>query len=59
MVAATCSAHFGSSGSALVEPLTFEHVLPKGLLVFPALVNVVRGTAYIPVVNVGVSAETL
>lgn len=59
VVAAACSAQFGSSGTVLVEPLAFEHVPPEGLLVSPALVKVHRGTAYIPVVNVGVTSVVL
>lgn len=59
VVAATCSAQFGAPASVLVEPLSGENSLPEGLLVSPALVRVVRGTAYIPVVNVGVSSVAL
>lgn len=44
IVAATCSEQFSG-------PL--DSGLPSGLLAFPALVRVIRGTAYIPVVNVG------
>ncbi|KAK0156415.1 hypothetical protein N1851_000285 [Merluccius polli] len=58
IVAATCSA-FDTSSSILVEPLSSGYDLPAGLLVSSALVQVVRGTAYIPVVNVGVSAVNL
>lgn len=50
LIGATCSDSF-SSGVALLEPLEFG--LPVGLLVSPALVKVVRGIAYVPVVNVG------
>lgn len=50
VVAATCSVQF-SGPTVLFEPLEFG--LPAGLLASPALVRVVRGTAYIPVVNVG------
>ncbi|KAL1264143.1 hypothetical protein QQF64_004498 [Cirrhinus molitorella] len=49
-VAATCSDQF-SGGFALFEPL--NPGLPGGLLASPALVRVVGGTVYIPVVNVG------
>lgn len=56
IVAATCSAVFGTPRSILVEPLSPDYCLPAGLLVSSALVRVVRGTAYIPVVNVGVTA---
>ena len=52
MVAATCSERF-ADGTVLFEPL--ESGLPAGLLASPALVSVSRGTAYIPVVNVGES----
>lgn len=50
LVSATCSENF-SSGVALFEPL--ESGLPVGLLASPALVQVSRGTVYVPVVNVG------
>ncbi|XP_077957579.1 uncharacterized protein LOC144406215 [Gasterosteus aculeatus] len=50
IVAATCSEQFSAS-TVLFEPL--ESRLQSGLLASPALVQVVRGTAYIPVVNVG------
>lgn len=59
IVAATCSAVFGTPRSILVEPLSPDYCLPAGLLVSSALVRVVRGTAYIPVVNVGVTAVSL
>lgn len=59
MVAATCSAQLGSSGTVLMEPLTNSNHLPHGLLVSPALVRVFHGTVYIPVVNVGITAATL
>ena len=58
IVAATCSA-LDTPSSILVEPLSSGYDLPAGLLVSSALVQVVRGTAYIPVVNVGVSAVNL
>lgn len=51
IVAATCSEQF-SGTSMLFEPL--DSGLPAGLLASPALVRVIKGTAYIPVVNVGV-----
>lgn len=50
IVAATCSEHH-SGTSVLFEPL--DSGLPAGLLASPALVRVERGTAYIPIVNVG------
>lgn len=50
IVAATCSDEL-SDHSVLFERL--EAGLLAGLLAFPALVSVVRGTAYIPIVNVG------
>ncbi|XP_042338496.1 uncharacterized protein LOC121939556, partial [Plectropomus leopardus] len=50
MVAATCSEQYSCS-TVLFEPL--DSGLPAGLLASPALVRVERGTAYIPVVNVG------
>lgn len=50
IVAATCSEQY-SDNTVMFEPL--DRGLPAGLLASPALVRVVRGTAYIPVVNVG------
>ena len=50
LVAATCSKQY-SGTSVLFEPS--ESGLPAGLLASPALVQVVQGTAYIPIVNVG------
>lgn len=52
LVTATCSEQF-SNGTALFEPP--EAGLPAGLMVSPALVCVERGTAYVPIVNVGVA----
>lgn len=48
MVAATCSVQY-SGFSALFEPL--DYGLPARLLASPALVRVVQGTAYIPIVS--------
>lgn len=56
MVAATCSEQY-SGTSALFEPS--ETGLPAGLLASLALVRVVRGTAYIPIVNVGSTSVLL
>lgn len=56
IVAATCSELY-SGTSALFEPS--ESGLPAGLLASPALVRVVRGTAYIPIVNVGSTSVLL
>lgn len=50
IVPATCSDQY-SGTSVLFEPL--ESGLPAGLLASPSLVRVIRGTAYVPVVNVG------
>ncbi|KAG1952465.1 interleukin-1 receptor accessory protein-like 1-A [Pimephales promelas] len=50
IVPTTCSAQY-SEDTVLFEPPSSG--LPAGLLASPALVRVVRGTAYIPVVNVG------
>lgn len=50
IIPATCSTQY-SGATVLFEPL--ERGLPAGLLASPALVQVVRGTAYIPIVNVG------
>lgn len=50
LVAATCSEHY-ATGTVLFEPP--DAGLPAGLLASPALVQVTRGTVYIPVVNVG------
>ena len=46
-----------SSPAVLFEPLASG--LPAGLLASPCLVQVVRGTAYIPVVNVGTTEVLL
>ncbi len=52
LVAATCSDCY-SGGTVLFEP-------PEvGLLASPALVQVTRGTAYIPVVNMGITEVVL
>lgn len=48
-VAATCSEKY-AEGVVLFEPP--ESGLPAGLLASPALVQVIRGPAYLPVVNV-------
>ncbi|TWW67306.1 Retrovirus-related Pol polyprotein from transposon opus [Takifugu flavidus] len=56
IVVATCSEQF-SGRSVLFEPS--ENGLPAGLLASPALVRVVRGTAYIPIVNVGTTSVLL
>ena len=50
IVAATCAEKYLGS-TVLFEPLASG--LPAGLLASPALVQVIRGTAYIPVTNVG------
>lgn len=50
IVAATCIEK-GPNITLLFEPL--DSGLPAGLLASPSAVRVVRGTAYIPVVNVG------
>ena len=53
VVATTCpQGRFSSPNSGLFEPLTAKCSLPVGVLLSPAMVSVVRGTAYIPVVNV-------
>lgn len=51
-MASTCSEQH-SNVTALLEPP--ELGLPMGLLVSPALVRVVKGTVYVPVVNVGIT----
>lgn len=50
LVAATCSRQYASA-TVLFEP-TFSG-LPGGLLACPALVQVIGGTSYVPVINVG------
>lgn len=50
IVAATCSEQYSGS-TVLFEPS--EAGLPAGLLASPSLVRVIKGTAYIPVTNVG------
>lgn len=49
-VKVTCSDHLSGS-TALFEPL--DSGLPGGLLASPSLVQVIGGTVYLPVVNVG------
>ncbi|XP_034081973.1 uncharacterized protein LOC117552526 [Gymnodraco acuticeps] len=56
LVASTCPEQL-SGQSALFEPP--ESGLPAGLLASPCLVQVVRGTAYVPVVNVGTTEVLL
>lgn len=51
-IASTCSEQLANQ-TALFEPP--ESGLPAGLLASSCLVQVVRGTAYVPVVNVGVT----
>lgn len=54
LVAATCSQHISPTlGTTLFEPFSVHDSLPAGLLTSPSMVTVHRGTAYIPVVNVG------
>lgn len=55
-VAETCSEKY-AEGVVLFEPP--EPGLPAGLLASPALVQVIRGTAYLPVVNVGTAGVML
>lgn len=55
MVAATCSQHH--TDEAIFEPLS--RGLPAGLLASPSLVQVFRGTVYIPIVNVGIQDVVL
>ncbi|XP_063059157.1 retrovirus-related Pol polyprotein from transposon 412 [Engraulis encrasicolus] len=56
LVAATCSAQY-SGTTVLFEPP--DSGLPAGLLASPALVRVTYGTAFIPIVNVGLTDVTL
>lgn len=51
-----CSEKY-SGPTALFEPL--DSGLPSGLLVSPALVTVIRGTAYVPIINVGLTEVVL
>lgn len=51
-VAATCAEHLVSR-TVLFEPN--ESGLPEGLMASPALVRVIGGMVYVPVVNVGTS----
>jgi len=55
IVAATCSEQ-GTDSAVLFEPI--DSGLSAGLLAPPSVVRVVRGTVYIPIVNVG-SVEVL
>ena len=60
LVATTCARKlFTAPTTVLFEPLKSIDSLPAGLLVSPAMVKVVRGTAYIPVVNVGTASIKL
>lgn len=52
LIASTCSEQLAGQ-TVLFEPP--ESGLPAGLLASPCLVQVIRGTAYVPVVNVGVT----
>ncbi|KAI3366509.1 hypothetical protein L3Q82_000640 [Scortum barcoo] len=56
LVASTCPEKF-SGQSVLFEPP--ESGLPAGLLASPCLVQVVQGTVYVPVVNVGTTEVLL
>lgn len=56
LVASTCSEQLAGE-TVLLEPP--ETGLPAGLLVSSCLVRVVRGTVYVPVVNVGTTAVLL
>uniref|UniRef100_A0A3B3IF94 Gypsy retrotransposon integrase-like protein 1 n=1 Tax=Oryzias latipes TaxID=8090 RepID=A0A3B3IF94_ORYLA len=56
IVAATCSEQCAGS-AVLFEPCSSG--LPAGLLATPSLVRVERGTAYIPIINVGSTAVRL
>lgn len=56
IVAATCSEKY-SGPTALFEPL--DSGLPPGLLGSPALVIAIRGMAYIPILNVGLTEVVL
>ncbi|XP_028309745.1 uncharacterized protein LOC114467552 isoform X1 [Gouania willdenowi] len=56
LVASTCPEQFAGQ-NALFEPT--ESGLPAGLLASPSLIQVIRGTAYIPVVNVGTTEVLL
>ncbi|XP_049332461.1 retrovirus-related Pol polyprotein from transposon opus [Astyanax mexicanus] len=54
MIAATCSSQLSEhANGVLIEPSDTVGVLPDGLLVAVSLVKVVRGTVYVPLVNVG------
>lgn len=50
LVAGTCPEKFTRQSALFEQP---ESGLPAGLLVSPCLLQVVRGTVYVPVVNVG------
>ena len=55
-IASTCSEQL-SGQTALFEPP--DSGLPAGLLASPCLVQVTRGTAYVPIINVGVTEVLL
>lgn len=54
IIPTTCpQGRFGPSDSGLFEPLTVMRSIPAGVIISPAVVTVHRGTAYVPVLNVG------
>lgn len=59
LVATTCKQNCFQSPHVLFEPFNNHNTLPSGVLVSPMMVTVHRGTAYIPVVNVGTTAAKL
>lgn len=50
LIAATSSEQF-KDGEVLLEPP--ESRLPENLLVLPALVRIIKGMVYVPIINVG------
>lgn len=59
-IAVTCSQQvFSLANTALFEPSSGCTSLPSGLVLYPAVVKVCRGTAYVPIVNVNRTAVKL
>lgn len=60
LVPATCAQHFSvQSCTALLEPSNRLDAQPVDVVVPPTVVKVVKGTAYIPVANIGTQAVKL
>lgn len=59
-IAVTCAQQvFSACNTAVFEPTIGGSPLPSGVLLYPAVVKVIRGTAYVPIVNVNRTATKL